>query len=199
MQVNGNAYIFLQLFHQGVGVIGQQKVCHVLDADGVRAHFFQLHAELYKVILVVNGALSVADGNLRHAAVFLDVLYSGLHVPGIVQGVENTNDINAVFDGLFAEGFHHVVGIMAVAQKVLSPKQHLQLGVGQTLFQGAQTLPGIFIQKAHAHVEGGASPAFQGPVADTVQKGQNGHHVLQFHAGSRLGLMGVAQNGICNF
>ena len=47
----------------------------------------------------------------------------------------------------------------SVAQDVLAAEQHLQLGVGQALFQGAQALPGVFVQKAHAHVEGGAAPA----------------------------------------
>ena len=57
------------------------------------------------------------------------------------------------------EVLHHVVGIVLVAQDVLAAEQHLQLGVGQALAQLAQALPGVFVQKAQAGVEGGAAPA----------------------------------------
>ena len=159
VQVDGHADVLLQLLHQGVRVIGQQQVRHVLDADGVGAHLLQLHGQLDEVVLAVHGALGVADGSLHHAAVLLDELHGSFHVAGVVQSVENTHHIDAVFDGLLAEGLHHVVGIVPVAQDVLAAEQHLQLGVGQALFQGAQALPGVFVQKAHAHVEGGAAPA----------------------------------------
>ena len=196
VQVDGHAHVFLELLYQGVSVIGQQQVGHVLDADGVSAHLLQLHAELDKIVLAVHRALGVADGHLGKAAVLLHKLYRCLDVPGVVQSIENTHHINAVLQRLLNKGLYHIVSVMAVAQKVLAPQQHLQLGVGQALFQGAQALPGVFVQKAHAHVKGSAAPAFQGPVANAVQKGQHLHHVLQLHAGSRLRLVGVAQNGI---
>ena len=157
--MDGHAHVFLQLFHQRIGVIGQQQVCHVLDADGVGAHLLQLHGQLDEVVLVVHGALGVADGSLHHTAVLLDELHGGLHIAGVVQGVEDTHHINAVFNGLLAESLYHVIRVVAVAQNVLAAQQHLQLGVGKALLQGAQALPGVFVQKAHAHVEGGAAPA----------------------------------------
>ena len=146
----------------------------------------------------MHGALGVADGSLHHTAVLLDELHGGLHVAGVVQGVEDTHHINAVFNGLLAEGLYHVIRVVAVAQNVLAAQQHLQLGVGKALLQGAQALPGVFVQKAHAHVKRGAAPALQGPVPNAVQYGQDGHHVLNLHAGSSLGLVCVAQDGIRN-
>ena len=196
VQVNGHAHVLFKLLNQGVGVVGQQKVCHVLNADGVCAHLLKLHAELHKVVLAVHRALGVAYCNLGEAAVFFYELYSRLYVPGVVQRVENTHNVNAVFKGLLYEGFHHIIGVVAVSKKVLPAKEHLQLGVWQALLQGAQALPGVFVQKAHAHVKGRAAPALQGPVANAVKQGQHGYHVLQLHAGSRLRLVGVAQDGI---
>ena len=85
---------------------------------------------------------------------------------------------------------------MPVAQNVLAAQQHLQLGIGQTLLQGPQALPRIFIQKAHAHVERGAATALQGPVDDAVQQGKHGNHILNLHAGGSLRLVRVTQDGV---
>ena len=60
-----------------------------------------------------------------HAAVLLGELDGGFQVAHIVQRIENTDDIDAVFNGLAAELLHHVVGIVLVAQDVLAPEQHL--------------------------------------------------------------------------
>ena len=196
VQVNGHADVFLQLLHQRVSVIGQQQVCHVLDADGIRAHLLQLHSQLHEVLFAVHRALGVADSSFHHAAVLFDELHGSFHVPGIVQSVEDTHHVNAVLNGLLAESLYHVVSVVTIAQDVLAAEQHLQLGVGKALLQGAQALPGIFIQKAHAHVEGGAAPALQGPIPNAVQNGQDGDHVLDLHTGSSLGLVSVTQDGI---
>ena len=51
-----------------------------------------------------------------------------------------------------------VVAVMAVADQVLSAQQHLQRRLGAMLLDGAQALPGIFVQKTDAGVEGGAAP-----------------------------------------
>ena len=34
-----------------IGLIGQQQVGHILDADGVRAHLLQLHGQVHEVVL----------------------------------------------------------------------------------------------------------------------------------------------------
>ena len=48
---------------------------------------------------------------------------------------------------------------MAVTQQVLPAQQHLQARVGQRGAQLAQAFPRVFVQKAHAGIEGGAAPA----------------------------------------
>ena len=54
VQVDGYGNGFLQGLHQGVGVHGQQKVCHILDADGVSTHLLQLLRQLYEVGFTVD-------------------------------------------------------------------------------------------------------------------------------------------------
>ena len=138
----------------------------------------------------------VAEGGLHLSAVLLGGLDGLLQIAHIVERVENADDIDTVFDGLTAEGVHHIVGVVLVAQDILAAEEHLQLGLGQTCLQLAQALPGIFIEETHAAIEGGAAPALQRVVADGVQHFQGGHHVLDGHAGGSLGLVGVTQDGI---
>ena len=59
------------------------------------------------------------------------------------------------------ERFHHIIGVVAIAQQVLAAQQHLQAGVGQGFTQLAQALPRIFLEEAHAGIKGGAAPGFQ--------------------------------------
>ena len=87
---------------------------------------------------------------------------------------------------------------MLVAQYVLAAQQHLQLGVGHRLAQGAQALPGVFVQESQAAVKGRAAPGFQGPISDFIQFIGDGQHFIGAHAGGRLALVRVAQYGFGN-
>ena len=197
VQVDGDVpQLRLHLLHQAVGVVGQQQVRHVLDADGVGAHLDQLLRELHEVILAVDRGDGVAQRRLAPAAVLLGVLDGGLQVAGVVQSVEDADDVDAVLDGLAAEGFHHVVGVVLVAQDVLAAEEHLQLRLGQGLAELTEPLPGILVQVPEAGVEGGAAPDLQGPEADVVQGFAGGEHVGKRHPGGRLALVAVPQDGI---
>ena len=63
----------------------------------------------------MNGRNGVGERCLDLSAVFLRGLDGLLQVAHVVERVENTNDVDAVFDGLGAEGLHYVVGIVLVA------------------------------------------------------------------------------------
>ncbi len=196
VQVDGHADGLLQRLNQGVGLHGQQQVGHVLDADGVGAHLLQLAGQLDEVRLVMDGGDGVAQGRLHLAAVLLGGADGRLQIAHVVEGVEDADDVDAVFHALAAEGVHHVVGVVLVAQDVLAAVEHLQLGVLHVLADGAQPLPGVLVQKTHAGVKGGAAPALQGVVADAVQLLQGGQHLRGGHAGGRLGLVRVPEDGI---
>ena len=196
MQMDGDIHLALEPLHQGIGVIGQQQVGHILDADVICAHLDQFLGQLDEIVLVVHRADGVADGRLADAAVLLGELDGGFQVAHIVQRIENTDDIDAVFNGLAAELLHHVVSIMLIAQDVLAPEQHLQLGMRQSFFQLTKPVPGIFVQEAQAAIKGSAAPAFQGIIADAIQDIAGGKHILYPHTGSCLGLVGIAQDGI---
>ena len=196
VQMDGDADRLLKSLHQRVGVHRKQEVGHVLNANGVCAHLFQLLSQLYEVLLVVDGGNGVGQGGLHLTAVFLGGLDGLFQIAHIVQRVKNADDIDTVFNGFTAEGVHHVVCIVLVAQNILATEQHLQFGIGQTLLQSTKALPRILVEKTHAGVEGGAAPAFQGVVPDGIQHLQSGQHILNGHAGSRLRLMSVPEDGI---
>ncbi|MPN29330.1 hypothetical protein SDC9_176783 [bioreactor metagenome] len=166
MQVNGKSDGFLQPPYQGVGCHGGQQVCHVFDADGVGAHLRELLGKRDEMNLVMDGRDRIGDGGLRKTAVLFYAADGLFHVSRVVQRVEDPDDVNAVFDGFCAEGVHHVVGVVSVAQNALSPKQHLQLRVGQVSAQCAEPFPWILVQIAHTRVKGRAAPAFQRVVTD---------------------------------
>ena len=71
VQVDGHIDRFLQALDEGVSVHRQQEVCHVLDAQHIRAHLLQLAGELDEVILVVDGGDGVGKGRLDLTAVLL--------------------------------------------------------------------------------------------------------------------------------
>ena len=198
VEMDGDGDRLLQPLDEGVGVHGQQEVGHVLDADGAGTHVLQRLGQLHEVVLVVDGGDGVAHGGLHLAAVLPGGLDGLFQVPHIVQRVENADDVDAVFNGLAAEGVHHIVGIVLVAQNILATEQHLQLRVLHVLADGPQPLPRVFIQEAHTGVEGGAAPALQRVVADGIQHFQRGEHILRGHAGSRLRLVSVPEDGIRN-
>ena len=94
----GHADVRLELLDERIRVVRLKQVRHILDADRIRAHLLELHGELHEVVLVVHGALGVADRSLNLAAVLLDILHRRFHVARVVQRVENTDDVDAVLD-----------------------------------------------------------------------------------------------------
>ncbi len=90
---------------------------------------------------------------------FLDLVRGDLHVRAeVVERVENSDDVQPVPDGPLDELAHGVVRIVAVAHDVLTAQKHLELRLLEEPPHGAQTLPRIFVEEAHAAVVGGASP-----------------------------------------
>ncbi|MCY1180164.1 hypothetical protein D9M73_205940 [compost metagenome] len=144
---------------------------------------------MYRAGGVSDSALGVLTGGL-------DRFDGHAQVTHVVHGVENAEHIDAVDRRLGDEGLDHVVAVVAVAQQVLAAQQHLQAGVWQRCAQLAQALPRVFLEEAHAGVEGGATPDFQRPVADLVELVADRQHVFGAHAGGQQRLVGVAQDGI---
>ena len=122
-------------------------------------------------------------------------LEGSLDVAEIVQSVEDTQNVDAVLDGQLYKLLHHIIVVVLVAKQVLAPEQHLQAGVGHSLAERAQALPGILVQVAQAAVKGGAAPALDGIVPGLIHSGQDALHIGKRHTGSHQGLVGITKDG----
>ncbi len=123
---------------------------------------------------VWTGLVVKADGTGGVGPLLHRLVDGNLQVAGIVQSVENTDDVDAVFHGVLHELAHHIVGVVLVAQDILASQEHLQLGVGHFGADLPQPLPGILVQVAQAHIKGGAAPHLGGIIAGLVDGLQNG-------------------------
>ncbi len=186
----------LQRPHQiSSGVRGEQTG-HILDRDRVDAHGLHGLGLFHKRLNGVHGAGGVRDGTLC-------VLTGGLHrlnghaqVTHVVHRIKDAEHVDTIDGGFGHKGAHHVITVVAITEQVLSTQEHLQAGVRQTGLEFAQALPGIFLEEAHAGIEGRAAPDLQRPVTDLIKLGADRQHVIQAHACSDDRLVGIAQDGI---
>ena len=199
MELNRNLHGFFQRLDKIVGAVRGEKSRHILDADGIRAGVFQRFGVLGVIVQCKDRTGRVGNTSLHMTAVFLGGIDGSFQIADIVERVEDTHDVNAVVDGFLHEVFDDVVGIMAVAQHILTAEEHLELGVGTCLSNRAKAFPRVFPQKTQAGVKRRAAPAFERMEAHLVQIGKHGNHVLGGHAGGNQRLMRVAQNGFGNF
>ena len=181
--------------HQVIGLLGAHNAGHVFDADGLDAHLLQLLHHLDVLLQGVDGAGGEADGAGGVAAPLDGLLNGHLQVAHIVERVEDTDDVDAVLDGVLHKLAHHVVGVVLIAQDVLAAQQHLQLGVGHFGADLPQPVPGVLLQVAQADVEGGPAPHLGGVVAGLVHGLQNGLKLAVGQTGGDKGLVGVTQDG----
>ena len=142
----------------------------------------------------MDGAGGVGDG-AGSVSALLDGLVNGhLQIAHVVERIENTDDVDAVFHGMLHELAHHIIGIVLVAQNVLAAQEHLELGIGHLGADLAQTLPRIFLQIAQAYVKGSTAPHFSRIKTGLIHGLQNGLELAVGQAGSDERLVCIAQN-----
>lgn len=87
---------------------------------------------------------------------------------------------------------------MAVAKQVLAAQKHLQRRFRHEFLEGAQPLPGVFVQVADAGVVGRPAPALDRPVPRLVEVGAGSGHVVDAKPCGDEALMGIAQGKLGN-
>ncbi len=151
---------FLDALDDVVGGLRLQQCGHVLEGDRFGAHVDELAGELDVALDGVDRGDRVADRALGVLADGLDRLHGAGHVAGVVEGIEDAEDVHAVLGRLLDELLDDHVLVVAVAEEVLPAQQHLQLGIGHQLAERAETFPRILIEEADAGVIGCSAPAF---------------------------------------
>ena len=137
VQVDRQVKLCLQAADKAFGSVGTQQACHILNADGICAHLCQLLTELYKVLVLMVGADGIYNAALNMCACFLSGTHCAFQVAGIVKSIENTDNRYAVINRTVYKFAYNVIGIMVIAQNVLTAQQHLNWGFAQMLFERA--------------------------------------------------------------
>ena len=198
MQVNRYIYALLKARYQIVCIIRQQKICHILNANGVSTHVHHTRCQLHKIFGSVNRTFRIAYGTFRNAIMLLACLDGALDISKIIKRIKNTDNVYAVINGTLYKLIHYIIGIMLVSKQILSTQQHLKLRIGQCLAKLTQTVPRIFVQKAEAGVKCSPSPAFQRIISHFIKLIANRKHLIQPHSCCSLRLMRVSEDRICN-
>ena len=196
VDVHRQADFLIERLHHTLGAIGREHAGHVLDGDGVGAQILQLLAVFQVGIQRVHRRDRVGDGALEQTAALLDGLGVVHDVADVVQRVEHTEDLDAVAVRRVDEAVHDLLGVVLVADEVLPAREHGKRRIGRVRLDGAQTLPGVLVQKAQAGVERRPAPRLDGPVADAVHLRQDRQHVADLHTGGPEALLTVADGRV---
>ena len=194
MHINRNFDVLLECGNQVIALLRRHDARHILNAQRVAAHGFDLPAERNEHLQIVDRTQCVTDTALCMAACLEAFVHSGLDVAQIVQRIKNTDDIHAVLDALADKTAHGIIRIMVIAEQVLTAQQHLQLGVLHVRFDLAQTLPRVLIQIAQAGIEGRTAPALNRVIPGLIHLIENALEILKRHSRRNQRLLRVTQH-----
>ena len=128
---------------------------------------------------------------------FFGLVNGHLDITEIVERIEYPEDIHTVIGRVRNEFADNIVGIMLVAEYVLSPEQHLQLRVFDLVLDFAEPFPWVFVQITQAGVKRCPAPAFQRIIAGLVQRFEYSFIIRIRHPRGNKGLVCVSQHGFC--
>lgn len=185
------------------GSVGLENTSHILDTKDINVESDKVVNELeivFKVILLVGvkHVTAVANGTLANTAGLLDSLDTNLELVDVVEGIEDTEDIDTVLLGLLDEVLNGIVGQRSVGNTVSATEEHLEGNVGHKLAHLAESVPRILIEEAHGDIEGGATPALQGVQVVEGMAGLLGNvqQIDGTNTGSKERLVGITPGGV---
>ena len=120
----------LEFSYQLIGNVRRQQATHVFKANNLHAHGCQLIGHPQKIVDGVDGADRIADRSFNKLACFQRRFDGGLHVPDIVHGIENAENIDARVGRPLDKRLHDIVRIITVAHYILPAQQHLETSLG---------------------------------------------------------------------
>jgi len=134
VETDRDIYRFFDPADEIAGCFRHDKAGHILDAEGiaVKGGKFLCHPDKHRG--AVDRARGIGDRTLEMGTGFLDPVHRALHVPDIVERIENTEDIHPVFIGRVDKPVDNIVRIVAVSHQVLATEEHLDRGVFQLCF-----------------------------------------------------------------
>ena len=190
---------FLQLLHKLVSRIGLEQTRHILYADRVCSHVFKLFRKCREIFVAVYRTCGVAERSLNVPAFFFCRVYRRFKVARVVERVKYPDDVNAVRDRLLHEVFNHVVGIVTVAENILTAEKHLQLCFLCLCADLSESVPRILVKITQAGVKRGAAPRLKRMVPDRVKLFDYRQHFLCRHSCRRKRLVRIAKHRFAYF
>ena len=206
MKVNRNLQFGLQRTDQLFGSVWLQKSGHILDAEGMDTKCFEFFGFLDIIIQCVfllvwiRNIACIAECTFDNLACFQCFFDWHLHILNPVQGVENSENIDAGFGGNINKVLNYIIRIIAVTNGVGCTQQHLEHSVRHSLTENFETLPWRFLQETISGIECGTAPAFNGISILHKCIGCTGctGEILRTHTGCHQGLLGITHSCICH-
>lgn len=193
---DGDAEFAFEFLDEIVCDFRRHDAGHVFDTDRVAAHFFEFDAHANKSFDGVDGAGGVAD---FAACMFFAIDHrfdGGSEVAGVVEGIEDAEDVLSGGGIDTDEGLDDVIGETRVLHDVLATQQHDLWRFGCGFFEYAEAVERVFVEVAQTGIDGGAAPSFEAAETEFIEDGGRRQHLLGGHAGGRKGLVTVAENGV---
>ena len=198
VKMHGNRNAVLDGLNKLICLVGLKKTRHILNANGICAHFLKLLCISCEAVVGMEGRCGIGDRRLN-VTLFLDSRFNcGLKVSCIVKRIKDTNNINAVCNGLLNEVLNYVVSIVTVAENVLSTEEHLELCIFNVILDSSESCPGILVKETKAGIECSAAPCLKRMISNLIHINKDRNHFLGCHTGCRKGLMCVSKDGFCN-
>ena len=104
----------------------------------------------------------ITDTSLRDFPLSENLIKSHFHTLYPVQGVKDTEHIDAGLCRLLDEFADDIIWIILIPDSIRTAKQHLKQHIGYLLSQSRKPLPGRLTQKTVGYIEGRSAPHFQG-------------------------------------
>ena len=183
LHMDGDFDGLLELGDQFVGHIGLQQSRHVFDTEGIGAHALYLPRHIQPTVDVMHGAESIGHRPLGMFLLLAHSLDRPLKIARIVHGIEDPKYIDTVDCGSLYEFVNHIIGIMTIAQDILTSEQHLLGGIGHGFLEFSDALPRVFSQESNTGIEGRSTPGFQRPEANLIKFLSDWEHVIDAHSG----------------
>ena len=112
-------------FDQFRSGVGREQAGHIFDGHGVATHGFEFFGQGHEMRNVVHRAGGVANRAFGMLAGFFHGFNRDAQVAQIVHGIEDAEHVDTVIGGFLDEGAYHIVGVMAIAEQILTAQQHL--------------------------------------------------------------------------
>ncbi len=118
MQWNGDR--LFQGGNQFARGLWREQSCHVLDSQRITPHILEAFTQINKVFESMYGTDGVANRTFGVPLVLLYLSDGYTDISEIIHGIEDTEHIHAVGACHIHKLLHHIVGIVAVAEQVLT-------------------------------------------------------------------------------